>query len=146
MTEPIDHFVGEYDFLSNFYPSDVWLDGECYRTVEHAYQAAKTLDPAARKRIQIRQRPGDAKRLGQSVEMRPDWDDVKRDVMGMLLRQKFSPAMGLDDRLLATGDAELIEGNWWNDRYWGVCDGEGENHLGKLLMQIRLELSGVESV
>ncbi len=135
----IEEFQGKNRFLSNFYPAKVEFDGVVYPTVEHAYQAAKTLDPALRKKIRDVVRPGAAKHLGRGVPLRPDWETVKCRVMFLLLRWKFhhQPLRGW---LLATGDGELVEGNRWGDTYWGVCRGEGENRLGKLLMQVRKEL------
>lgn len=131
-------FSGAYRFLSNFWPAKVWLDDLEYPTVEHAYQAAKTLSPMCRELIRTAPSASAAKRLGKEVAIRPDWPAVKIDVMRGLLRQKFSdPA--LEQLLLATGDAELVEGNFWHDIFWGVCDGEGLNWLGRLLMQVREE-------
>ena len=135
----IEEFQGEYRFLSNFYPCAVKFDGQFYPTVEHAYQAAKTYDKAAQNVIRQAEKPGQAKRLGRRVTLRPDWERVKESVMIGLLRQKFSEPV-LQKRLLATGQRELIEGNDWNDTYWGVCRGRGENKLGKLLMEVRKEL------
>lgn len=147
----IDSFTKEFFFLSNFSRAKVTLDGEVYPTTEHAYQAAKTLDPEIRSKIRDAKRkedgspwPGEAKRMGARVALRPDWEDVKLKVMEDLLRQKFSdPA--LSARLKATGDKELIEGNTWKDRFWGVYMGKGENHLGKLLMKIREELPPLQA-
>ena len=79
---------------------------------------------------------GRAKRLGR-VELRSDWEEVKIEVMREVLRCKFSQNPDLKAKLIATGDAELIEGNNWNDRFWGVCRGVGQNHLGRLLMELR---------
>jgi len=59
-----------------------------------------------------------------------------------MLRLKFTKHESLKEKLLATGDEELVEGNDWNDRVWGKVDGVGENHLGRLLMKIRAELRG----
>jgi len=39
----INTFRGKYRFLSNFYYAEVNYEGIRYPTVEHAYQAAKTL-------------------------------------------------------------------------------------------------------
>ncbi len=136
----ISSFRGQYQFLSNFYPCVVMLDGEVYPSVEHAYQAAKTLNPTWRQRIREALTPGEAKHLGRIGVLRPDWDTVKLPVMKALLASKFGDRM-LGDLLQATGDEELIEGNWWNDRFWGQCPlGTGENHLGRLLMEVRKEL------
>lgn len=149
---PIRFFDGSYRFLSNFYPIAVSLYdqmGACtYRSVEHAFQAAKCFDAAHRARIYDTAKPGDAKWLGSAkgfrkynIKLRPEWDEIKQDVMIGLLRQKFKNEP-LRRMLLATGERELIEGNTWHDTYWGVNSftGEGENHLGKLLMRVRAEL------
>jgi hypothetical protein len=97
------------------------------------------LDPAERDHIRRAGKPGEAKRRGRRATIRPDWEEVKLDVMEDLLRQKF---VGLARALVMTGDEELVEGNTWGDRFWGVCQGAGENHLGRLLMKIRSELKG----
>jgi len=114
-----------------------------YPTVEHAYQAAKTLDQKARERIRLLPTAGKAKAAGKRLKIRPDWEAIKVDVMRGLLRQKFRPDTFLARVLLETGERELIEVNTWGDRFWGECPrGVGENQLGKLLMEIRGELRG----
>lgn len=131
MTAPthIDAFEGDYEFLSNFFEHNGW-------TVEHHFQAAKTDDPVWVARILSAGTPGRAKKLGRQAPLRPDWEELKVHVMRTLLAVKFSsPELAL--RLVWTGEAELVEGNWWNDTYWGVCKGRGENRLGKLLMDLR---------
>jgi ribA/ribD-fused uncharacterized protein len=111
-----------------------------YPTVEHAFQAAKTLDPTGREMIRRATSPKQAKALGYKVKLRPDWESVKLNVMEQCLREKFKPGTQLSQELLATGSRELVEGNTWNDTFWGVCRGQGKNHLGRLLMKIRKEL------
>lgn len=140
MLTKIDHFAGEHRYLSNFFPAIVWLDGDVYVTVEHAYHAAKTLDREWRRKIQQADKPGEAKRLGRKAPLRAGWDEMKLDVMLGLLRQKFDRHPDLRASLTGTGDAEIVEGNTWRDCYWGVCNGAGENHLGRLLMQVRSEI------
>lgn len=135
----IESFQGKYRFLSNFWPCLVVLDGVRYPTVEHAYQAAKTLNILDRRYIAVLVSPGDAKRVGKKVVIRPDWESVKVGVMEDLVRQKFSHPH-LAKLLSETGDAELIEGNTWGDRFWGVCRGSGRNELGKILMRVRTEV------
>lgn len=139
MREKIGKFIGEYWFLSNFYPAEIELDGLIYPTLEHAYQASKTKSKAEREVIRKAKKPGQAKFLGKRVTLVPDWDTVRVEVMRKLLVQKFANKV-LRAELLSTGDADLEEGNYWNDRFWGVCKGRGENQLGKLLMEIREEL------
>lgn len=136
----IDSFSGYYHFLSNFSAAEVWLDGESYPSTEHAYQAAKTDDPDWRRRIQLAPTPNAAKRIGRSAPMREGFEEQKVEVMYDLVRQKFRQHGRLAERLLATGDRELVEGNWWGDSFWGVCDGRGENHLGRVLMRVRREM------
>ncbi len=140
----IDRFDGEYDWLSNFGDYGfVDVNGMWWDTVEHYYQAKKSLDPKEQERVQKASNPGEAKKLGRRVTIRSDWEQgVKLTVMAEALYWKFTQNLGLKVKLLSTGDAELIEGNWWGDRYWGVCYGTGENHLGRLLMALREKLKG----
>lgn len=132
----IKKFEGAYRFLSNFWPSVVNFDGQQYQSVEHAFQAAKTTNLKEREFIRSQPTPGKAKQAGRSVTLRSDWEKIKIDVMRNLLIEKFNQ-YPLKQLLLSTGDEELVEGNNWGDVFWGVCNGAGENHLGKLLMKIR---------
>lgn len=132
----IKSFSGQYSWLSNFYPVAVVYDGVEYMTVEHAYQAAKTLDKVERQIIQKAKTPAEAKNLGKYVTVRKDWFSIRVYVMKGLLEQKFAVPV-LRDRLMATGSDIIIEGNYWNDTFWGVCNGKGKNVLGKLIMEIR---------
>lgn len=128
----INSFTGNYRFLSNFWPSTVSIEGYSYPTVEHAYQAMKTLDINQRQRIRDAANPGIAKKMGREIKLRPDWELLKLLYMTTLIENKFFPDSQLASMLLATGDDELVEGNNWGDTYWGVCRGKGENHLGKI--------------
>lgn len=147
MKSTIDHissFTGDYRFLSNFYPSVVSLDGIEYQSVEHAYQAAKTLDKEERKPFHKHPLPtaAEAKKLGRKLTLRSDWEGVKLSVMEGLLVQKFAHP-DLKEKLLETGEDLLVEGNYWGDVYWGVDKKKGgQNHLGKLLMKIRDKQAG----
>ena len=136
----IDKFEGEFAFLSNFYEAEVEYEGIKYPTNEHAFQAAKSLNPARRLEIAMLDTPGKAKRAGRSLQLRHDWEQVKYDVMLDIVFAKFYQHPELATKLLATGDAELIEGNWWNDTTWGVCNGVGSNWLGRILMMVRARL------
>jgi ribA/ribD-fused uncharacterized protein len=146
MPEAISDFRGDYAFLSNFYPSPVSLDGVDYPTVEHAFQAAKTFDNSIRLSILNAGTPGQAKRMGRRLKRREDWYQVSLVIMEQLVREKFTRYPNLKELLLQTGDAELIEGNNWNDRFYGaIWDSKksewvGENHLGRVLVKIRDEL------
>lgn len=136
----IDRFSGEYRYLSNFHPSPIVVEGVEYATVEHAYQSAKAMDAEDKAAIATARTPGKAKRMSRKVVHRSDWDQVKVEVMERLVRAKFKTHADLRSKLLATGVAVLIEGNNWNDRFWGICQGQGKNQLGQILMRIRREL------
>ncbi|MBA3870450.1 MAG: NADAR family protein [Anaerolineae bacterium] len=142
----ISAFRGPHDFLSNFYAADVELEGAEYPTIEHAFQAAKSLDFAERRAVKNAKTASEAKRMGRKIKRRADWFDVSLVIMENLVRQKFTRYPELGSKLLETGDADLIEGNNWNDRFYGaVYDTNrnvwmGENHLGKILMKVRDEL------
>lgn len=140
----ITSFSGRHRFLSNFYPSVVRHEDLVFPTVEHAYQAAKTYDAERRQYILNCPSPADARHAGRTLPIRKDWETVKIDIMRSLLLIKFQQPY-LWECLLATGDADLVEGNTWGDRIWGQCPlGVGENRLGKLLVEIRLTLRGLE--
>lgn len=136
----IDRFDGQYDFLSNFYPSTFEWHGRVYPTVEHFFQAAKAETQEGYEMVMREPGPGGAKHAGRNVKLRADWEQIKDKVMYTALKEKFKQNPELKEKLLATGDEKLVEGNTWGDRYWGVCGGTGKNHLGKLLMILRDEL------
>jgi hypothetical protein len=135
----ITEFSGMYHFLSNFYSCTVLYEGTAYGNAEAAYQAGKIADPRKRG-IFYDLDPNLAKMTGRIISLRPDWEQVKDQVMEDVVRDKFTQNEQLGKLLLATGDADLIEGNDWNDTYWGVSHGVGQNKLGKILMKIRKEL------
>ena len=146
----INCFDGEFAFLSNFFESPIEFitaDGKAMAaaTVEHYFPAAKALFPEEQEAIILAATPGKAKRLGRHCLLRPDWEDVKDQVLYTSLVKKFSKTK-LREKLLATGNKYLEEGNTWHDNEWGNCSCEacqniiGKNKLGKLLMRIREEI------
>lgn len=135
--ESIKGFRGEYFFLSNFFSAPVFFQGMRFGNNEAAFQAAKCPE---RMLDFCNLSPQSAKRLGRSVTLRPDWEDVKYEVMYQICKAKFTQNTDLSRKLIDTGDAELVEENTWGDRDWGVCSGVGKNNLGKILMRIRNEL------
>lgn len=136
----IDKFNEKWKVLSNFYPTPIYYDGKQWPSVEHAYQAYKSLDEETREFVRGLPSPRDAKKAGKMIDLRDDWDSVKDTVMEDLCRIKFTSNAFCRARLLETEDAELEEGNTWGDIYWGVCNGQGQNKLGKILMKIREEI------
>lgn len=135
----IDSFKGKYFFLSNFYESPVIYGGITYLNNEAAFQAQKTLNKKQRLKFAMLN-PSQAKGMGRSISLRPDWEEIKINVMYEICKAKFTQNENLKRSLLNTGNAELIEGNNWGDKIWGQVNGIGENNLGKILMRIREEL------
>lgn len=123
--------------LSNFY---VEIDG---KTLEHRFAAMKTTNLAEKQTIMTANTPGEAKKLGRSVTLRPDWDEIKRDVMWDLLLKKFVANPYAKKYLLATAECLIREKNTWYDRVWGVdLENRGQNLLGQGLMYVREVLNG----
>lgn len=138
-TNIIDKFSGEYRWLSNFWIHDT-VRG---LSVEHHYQAAKTTNFDDWLLIMSAETPGKAKRFGRPIEkggmivIREDWDAVKLTLMEQFTREKFATNHDLREKLLDTQGSLLIESNTWHDTFWGVCNGVGENNLGKIIMKVR---------
>lgn len=137
MTTQILGFSGEYRFLSNFYPSPIVWNGKTYPSNEHFFQAAKAATEEDHELVRTQTNPTQAKRAGRGVQIRPDWEKIKVDIMTLGLFLKFTQNEHLKERLLATGDAYLEETNHWGDTYWGKVGLEGQNMLGRLLMRLR---------
>lgn len=139
MKAMIKEFQGEYRWLSNFALVQIYLDGMEYQSVEHAYMSAKSSDDewknfCADKSVSA----GAVKKASRGIKLIDDWERLRIPIMRGCLLQKFgkSPFM---EKLLATGNVHIQEGNHWGDKFWGVClrTGVGENHLGILIMEIR---------
>ena len=135
-------------FLSNYSPSLI----HGFPTVEHFYVAMKTTDESKRQHIKSINTPNNAKRYGRKLILRPDWMNIRLEVMEYALRKKFTPGAHLASQLLKVGDADLIEVNYWHDNFWGSCTCERcahepkLNHLGRLLQKIKAEFLAGQSV
>jgi len=144
----IDSFRKPYGWLSNFSKASITLDGITYPTLEHAYQAAKTDNVEDKSKIVATGNPAFVKRMSKKLQMKENWNEIRLDVMRMLVDLKFQDEI-LSEKLIETGDAILIEGNHWHDNFWGVCscercsNKEHENHLGVILMEKREQLKQV---
>ena len=131
--------------FSNFEPCKIFLDGVPWPSVEHYYQAQKTFDLKSQERIRKLESAKDAKKAGKNLVVRPDWERVKESIMYDALQEKFKQGV-FRNRLLNTGEQDIVEWNTWHDNYWGNClcvnceKIKGQNRLGKLLMKIRSEL------
>lgn len=163
-------FKDEYRFLSNFYNAPVTYNGVTYKNSEAAFQAAKfthltpddirakvspsiidgydfdLTDDHCVEHAFADMSAADAKKLGRKLPIRPDWEDVKFDIMREIVDSKFANNAYLKRKLLATGDEQLVERNWWHDNIWGDCACDrckskaGKNMLGVILMETRARL------
>ncbi len=136
-----DFHKEEYRFLSNFHEARVEYNGLAFGSNEAAFQAQKCMTEAEKAAF-TEFGPGKSKGLGRRVPLRPDWEEVKEGIMEEIVRAKFTQHPELAAKLLATGEKVLVEGNTWGDTCWGIDlrTGQGENHLGKILMKVREEL------
>lgn len=139
----INDFRNKYFFLSNFYMAPVTFEGITYTNSEAAFQAQKCIDAEDRKAFSTMS-PSEAKRAGRHVKLRPDWETIKVDIMTKIVESKFTQNVNLGLKLLETQDSYLEEGNTWGDRIWGTVNGNGQNLLGKILMQTRTKLKNKE--
>jgi hypothetical protein len=137
--QKILEFKNEYAFLSNFYYSPFIINDINYLTNEHFYQANKTVNKDEFQYVLDSDTPAIAKRRGKEINIAQNWDNIKNKVMYIGVFNKFIQNNKLKFMLINTGNFKLIEGNYWNDKYWGIClkTNEGENHLGKILMSVR---------
>jgi ribA/ribD-fused uncharacterized protein len=140
----IDDFLGpnQWAALSNFYAGSPFeIDGVVYPTGEHAFHAGKACSDSDRIRIAGASSADEAKAIGRSVEMRPDWDDFRVEHMRRVVQAKFAVGRQEAEVLQATGSALIVEGTLWNDEFWGVNlerpGRPGENMLGQLLTEQR---------
>lgn len=129
---PVTQFRDEFWFLANPFPARVVYEGMQYPSTEHAFQAAKTGN--LRIRGEISRMPGwrEAKQRGRSLDLRPDWENVKHAVMLQLSLAKYILHPDLRAALLGTGDRLLIEGNHWGDWEWGAVPFPGPDNAGPL--------------
>lgn len=140
----ITEFKGKYRWLSNFYPCEIIYEGNIFKSVEHAYQSAKSNDPSWINFCLNTDKPGKVKTESNKLDYdRELWKIKSLKIMEYCLNQKFNmePFRSL---LLDTGNEGLQEGNNWGDTFWGVDlkTGKGHNHLGKLITLIRDQLNG----
>jgi hypothetical protein len=145
----IDGFQGYYRFLSNFWYAVLCIDDKEYQTSEHYFHAMKCVDDTDAEYIRNLDRPGEAKQCVRSMGYKPDFKESNNDLAVMFtgVLAKFEQNSSLAEKLVATGDALLIEGNRWHDNYWGRCTcakcrNYGHNHLGRVLMTVRGILGG----
>lgn len=136
----INSFKGDYSWLSNMADCEINYKGWTFKSVENAYMWAKNPNDEAWLDFCLTNSPAECKKRAKTVALRHDWEEVKLSVMFELLKLKFSQKR-FKEKLLATGTENIVEGNYWNDKFWGVClksnPNVGENYLGRLIMEVR---------
>lgn len=135
--KPILGFFGEYRWLSNFHTDSVVIGELSFCCSEQAYMWYKTDSLQHKAELMLITSPKDIKAFGRTVPLKPYWNELHRDnaMCSVILHKFMNPV--LKTKLLETGDAYLEETNTWNDCYWGVCKGVGQNKLGQILMHTR---------
>ena len=147
----ISLFRGEYSFLSNFYSCDLEFNGILYHSSENAYQAQKASWDSEieidNKKINTRRyistlSASESKKFARTIKLDSNFESDKVLIMRDVVYSKFKQNPYLAKKLLDTKNELLVEGNWWHDTFWGVCNGVGENYLGRILMEVRTILGG----
>ena len=141
MSKYIGSFSGDLEFLSNMYKIPIYFneskydnfqpDFKIYPSSENLYQALKCKYIKDRELFQNVD-PYKSKRIGRSIEIRSDWDNVRLEAMQVAIDLKFKN-IELAEKLIDLPDDKIIEFNNWGDRFFGICNGEGLDHLGKIL-------------
>lgn len=132
-------FVGSYRWLSNYLPCPVTYEGRAYGSSEAAYHASKF--PEADRDEFTRLDPDASKKLSRKKTVDQAWWDARKErVMREIVTAKFAQNPELARKLLETGERHLEELNWWGDKFWGTVQGDGQNVLGKILMEVRAGL------
>jgi len=134
--EHIKGFKEDYAFLSNMQSCVIQWQGLLFTSTEAAYQASKSKQLSVAKQFQTLNGL-EAKKHSKTIYVRKDWNEIRVSIMAQLVFQKFFNDLELRQQLLDTGDRYIEETNNWKDIFWGVCNGVGENQLGKILMATR---------
>lgn len=143
----IKEFKNQYFFLSNFYECPVYYNKLVFCNAEAAFQAQKVIDEKEQYKF-INLNASQARKLGKTIVLREDWEEVKDNIMYEIVKRKFTVNKELQQKLIDTKDEELVEGNWCHDTYWGVDSktGIGKNKLGKILMKVREEVKSSNAI
>lgn len=143
----IKEFKNQYFFLSNFYECPIYYNKLVFCNAEAAFQAQKVIDEKEQYKF-INLNASQARKLGKTIVLRKDWEEVKDNIMYEIVKRKFTVNKELQQKLIDTKDEELVEGNWWHDTYWGMDSktGIGKNKLGKILMKVRGEVKSSNAI
>ena len=143
----IKEFKNQYFFLSNFYECPIYYNKLVFCNAEAAFQAQKVIDEKEQYKF-INLNASQARKLGKTIVLRKDWEEVKDNIMYEIVKRKFTVNKELQQKLIDTKDEELVEENWWHDTYWGIDSktGIGKNKLGKILMKVREEVKSSNAI
>ena len=143
----IKEFKNQYFFLSNFYECPIYYNKLVFCNAEAAFQAQKVIDEKEQYKF-INLNASQARKLGKTIVLRKDWEEVKDNIMYEIVKRKFTVNKELQQKLIDTKDEELVEGNWWHDTYWGIDSktGIGKDKLGKILMKVREEVKSSNAI
>lgn len=142
----IHKFSDEFELYSNFYMTPILYQGMVFKSSEHAFQAQKAISPIDFSAICNAETPGKAKRIGRKIPMKDEWDEIKLGIMKEIVRSKFENTVSFRSALTSWYNTKFIEGNYWHDNFFGNCFCEkcimiqGQNHLGKILTELSVEL------
>lgn len=143
-------YTGEWYCLDNFSAFVVPWGDRVWPTAEHAYQAAKFLDQDIIDKIGNATSPYFAKSIGNDPQFdsqkRENWRAMKRGIMKEILLEKALFHMHVYETLRRSRGKVLVEDSPI-DGFWGRgADWEGENWVGRLWMEVRVQLFGPETV
>ena len=130
---------GELGYLATYSNHGFYKDGIFYKTSEHYYQSKKFDDPDVVNRIINAKTPKEASIIGRdrNNKKRENWKEIKKDVMFEAVLYKFLNNEEIKDKLLKTGNEEIIE-ETTKESYWGCGPNhDGENNYGKILCKVR---------
>lgn len=133
------YFRNEYWFLSNMYPCKIRVNGLEFQCAEACFQSFKTTDLELRKKFQ-NLNGFEAKKLGKKIKLRPDWNNIRLEVMYRVVLAKFRQHPELFRKLKNVSEP-IVEDNTWHDTFWGMCNGVGKNNLGIILTAVQNNLS-----
>lgn len=147
MNQNTIEYKGEfvYNWFSNFEKVPITIDDETYPSIENYYQSQKTLSLPKREKFKHCS-PSEARKMGRKLRLENGWEKIKFDIMKNALNIKFTKDTEAGKKLMQT-KGDIVEWNNWGDRFWGkTLDGIGENHLGKMLTEIRDRLVSKELI
>lgn len=137
---------GQWGWMSNFSNHPITVDDKRFATTEHYYQAMKATNDEDFEKVRTAKTPKEAKDIANKIALRPDWEEVKYDIIKEALRLKIQSYDFMRHMLIESGDKELVEDSPY-DYIWGLGkDGTGQNLLGKAWMEIRTEVQSEEII